>query len=183
MPEKPTILSKNIVAKSRLFCIESLDLKFSNGELRNYERLARANKGGAVLIVPMLDDNTVLLIREYAAGVHRYELGLPKGKTEADESALLAANRELQEEVGYGARQLKHLTTLSIAPGYLEHETDIVLAQDLYPQRLPGDEPEELQVIPWKLNAIGDLLATGECSEARSIAALFIVQEYFKSAS
>jgi ADP-ribose diphosphatase len=182
MAEKPTILNKTTIAKSRLFCIESLDIEFSNGELRNYERLARCNPGGnAVLIVPMLDNETVLLIREYSAGVHRYELGLPKGKTDSGESFLEAANRELKEEVGFGARSLYHLSTFSIAPSYLEHMTEIVIAQDLYAEKLEGDEPEELEVIPWKLSRINELLASGECTEARSIAALFMTVEYFKA--
>lgn len=181
MNEKPTILNKITIAKSRLFRIESLDIEFSNGELRNYERLARSGKGGAVLIVPMLDTETVLLIREYSAGVHRYELGLPKGKTDAGESFLEAANRELKEEVGFGARNLHHLSSFSIAPSYLEHMTEIVIAQDLYPEKLEGDEPEELEVVPWKLSHINELLATGECTEARSIAALFMTVEFFKT--
>ncbi|UOA09750.1 ADP compounds hydrolase NudE [Methylobacter sp. S3L5C] len=180
MPEKPTILNKTTIAKSRLFRIESLDIKFSNGELRNYERLARGRPGGAVLIVPMLDSETVLLIREYSAGVHRYEVGLPKGKTDEGESFLEAANRELKEEVGFGARKLHHLSSLSLAPSYLEHTTEIVIAQDLYAEKLLGDEPEELEVIPWKINNINALLATGKCTEARSIAALFMTIEYFK---
>ena len=116
MTKKPTILNKTTIATSRLFRIESLDIEFSNGAQRNYERLARSNPGGAVLIVPMLDSDTVLLIREYSAGVHRYELGLPKGKTDAGESFLDAANRELKEEVGFGARSLHHLSSFSIAP-------------------------------------------------------------------
>ena len=181
MSEKPTILNKTTIATSRLFRIESLDIQFSNGQLRNYERLARGNPSGAVLIVPMLDIDTVLLIREYSAGVHRYEVGLPKGKTDKGESFLDAANRELKEEVGYGARKLHHLSSFSLAPSYLEHTTEIVIAQDLYAEKLPGDEPEELEVIPWKLSKINDLLTTGECTEARSIAALFMTLEYFKS--
>jgi ADP-ribose diphosphatase len=180
MPEKPTILNKTIIAKSRLFRIESLDIQFSNGVRRNYERLARGKPGGAVLIVPMLDIETVLLIREYSAGVHRYEVGLPKGKTDAGESFMEAANRELKEEVGFGARKLHHLSSFSLAPSYLEHTTEIVIAQDLYAEKLPGDEPEELEIIPWKLNKINDLLSTGKCTEARSIAALFMTLEYFK---
>ncbi len=181
MTKKPTILNKTTIATSRLFRIESLDIEFSNGAQRNYERLARSNPGGAVLIVPMLDSDTVLLIREYSAGVHRYELGLPKGKTDAGESFLDAANRELKEEVGFGARSLHHLSSFSIAPSYLEHMTEIVIAQDLYAEKLEGDEPEELEVIPWKLSRINQLLATGECTEARSIAALFMTLEYFKA--
>jgi ADP-ribose diphosphatase len=181
MPKKPTILNRTTIAKSRLFRIESLDIQFSNGELRNYERLARGTPGGAVLIVPMLDVETVLLIREYSAGVHRYEVGLPKGKTDAGESFLEAANRELKEEVGFGARKLHHLSSLSLAPSYLEHATEIVIAQDLYAEKLPGDEPEELEVIQFKLCKINDLLASGECTEARSIAALFMTVEYLKT--
>ena len=180
MSDKPTILNKTTIAKSRLFRIESLDIQFSNGERRNYERLARGNPGGAVLIVPMLDIETVLLIREYSAGVHRYEVGLPKGKTDAGESFFEAANRELKEEVGYGARHLHHLSSFSIAPSYLEHMTEIIIATDLYPEKLDGDEPEELEVVPWLLSDINGLLATGECTEARSIAALFMAFEYQK---
>lgn len=183
MQKKPTILNREIVAQSRLFRIEAQDLEFSNGEMRQFERLLRGGSGGAVLIVPMLDNNTVLLVREYAAGVERYELGLPKGRTEAGEDKLAAANRELQEEVGYGARSLEHITSVSIAPGYLEHMTDIILAQDLYPQRLPGDEPEPLEVVPWRLDNLTALFSRDECTEARSIAALFLIKEYLQNAS
>ena len=179
MPKKPTILSRETVASSRLFRIEALELEFSNGIRRSYERLARGKGShGAVLIVPMLDEETVLLIREYSAGVHRYELGLPKGKADDGETLLEAANRELKEEVGYGAKRLHHLSSFSLAPAYLEHTTEIIVAQDLYPERLTGDEPEELEVIPWQLNNINQLLLTGECTEARSIAALFMTLEY-----
>jgi len=140
-----------------------------------------ASPVGAVLIVPMLDIETVLLIREYSAGVHRYEVGLPKGKTDEGESFLEAANRELKEEVGFGARKLHHLSSFSLAPSYLEHTTEIVIAQDLYAEKLLGDEPEELEVIPWKISKINELLATGKCTEARSIAALFMTIEYLKT--
>src|SRR5690606_39648439 len=51
--------------------LERLDLEFGNGERRRYERL-HGRGHGAVAVVPMLDDDTVLLVREYAAGVHRY---------------------------------------------------------------------------------------------------------------
>ncbi|PKM11389.1 MAG: ADP compounds hydrolase NudE [Gammaproteobacteria bacterium HGW-Gammaproteobacteria-3] len=181
MHEKPTVLNKTVVAQSRLFRIESLDLEFSNGQQRNYERLARGNSGGAVLVVPLFDDDTVLLIREYAAGTHRYELGLPKGKIDAGESFMEAANRELKEEIGFGAKDLHHLSSFSLAPAYLEHMTEIIIARDLYQEKLPGDEPEELEVVPWKLDNIASLVASGECSEARSIAALFLTLEFLKT--
>jgi ADP-ribose diphosphatase len=181
MSQKPIILHRSIIARSRLFAIEAMQIQFSNGQLRDYERLKRSGSDGAVLIVPMLDNETVLLIKEYCAGVDRYEIGLPKGKVDAGETPLQAANRELKEEVGFGANKLHHLISLTLAPAYLEHAIDVVIAQDLYPEKLTGDEPEELEVIPWKLNQINELLATGECSEARTIAALYMSYEYLRS--
>jgi ADP-ribose diphosphatase len=182
MSKNPIILNKTTIATTRIFHVESLDIQFSNGEIRNYERLARKTNGGAVLIVPMLDNETVLLIKEYSAGVHRYEIGLPKGKVDPDETFLDAANRELKEEIGFGARKLYHLSTFSLAPSYLEHTTEIIIAQDLYLDKLTGDEPEELEVIPWKINKINELVANEICTEARSIAALFMTLEYLKKA-
>ena len=163
------------------FRMERLDLEFGNGERRHYERL-HSRGAGAVVVVPMLDADTVLLVREYAAGVHRYELGLVKGRIDTGETPLHAANRELQEEAGYGARTLDELRVLTLSPGYMSQQTHLVLARDLYPQRLPGDEPEELEVVPWKLSNLHELVLREDCSEGRSIAALFIAREWLRHA-
>lgn len=176
MPKKPETLHRQIVARSRLFRVEALGLRFSNGVEVEYERLT-SSTSGAVMIVPLLDNHTVLLIREYAAGTERYELALPKGLAEPGEDLLQAANRELQEEVGYAARRLTPLRKLSIAPGYMQHLTHVIVAEDLYPQRLQGDEPEPIEVVPWRLSELPALLESEECSEARSIAALYMVRD------
>ncbi|MBP3973578.1 ADP compounds hydrolase NudE [Pseudoxanthomonas spadix] len=157
--------------------IERLDLEFSNGERRQFER--QVSRGhGAVVVVPMLDHETVLLVREYAAGMHRYELGLVKGRMDAGETPIESANRELKEEAGYGARQLDVLRAMTLAPTYMNHQSWLVLARDLYPERLPGDEPEELEVVPWKLAALDQLMLREDFSEGRSLAALFIAREW-----
>lgn len=159
--------------------MERLDLEFGNGERRHYERL-HGRGHGAVAVVPMLDAQTVLLIREYAAGVHRYELGLVKGRMDAGESPEQAANRELMEEAGYGARDVRVLRSLTLAPTYMSHQTHLVLARDLYPQRLAGDEPEPPEVVPWKLAELGELVLREDFSEGRTIAGLFIVREWLQ---
>ncbi|OGI48813.1 MAG: ADP compounds hydrolase NudE [Candidatus Muproteobacteria bacterium RIFCSPHIGHO2_12_FULL_60_33] len=174
--KKPVITRTETIARTRLFRVEQVGLRFANGCEVNYERL-RSSPSGAVLVVPMLDDSTVLLIREYAAGVERYELALPKGIIEEGESPFAAANREIMEEVGYGARQLTHLKSVTLAPGYFSHATHVVLAQELYPERREGDEPEAIEVVPWSLDRLTELCAHEECTEARSIAALFLVRE------
>ena len=157
--------------------LEHLDLEFSNGERRRFERMVSRGHG-AVVVVPMLDEETVLLVREYAAGVHRYELGLVKGRIDAGETPEQAADRELKEEAGYGARRLDVLRAMTLAPTYMSHQSWLVLARDLYPERLAGDEPEELEVVPWKLTELDQLMLREDFSEGRSLAALFIAREW-----
>ncbi|NIJ68192.1 ADP compounds hydrolase NudE [Xanthomonas sp. 60] len=161
---------------------QELDLEFSNGERRRFQRLLSGGHG-AVVVVPLLDDETVLLVREYAAGVHRYELGLVKGRIDAGETPLQAADRELKEEAGYGARRLDVLRAMTLAPTYMSHQSHLVLARDLYPERLPGDEPEELEVVPWKLAELDALMLREDFSEGRSLAALFIAREWLQRPS
>lgn len=179
MRKKPEILATKTLAKTRLFHVQALDLRFSNGVETQYERL-KSGSAGAVLVVPILDAETVLLIREYVAGRECYELALPKGRIEPGEALLKAANREMMEEVGYGAQQLQHLKSVSLAPGSMTHMTHIVLAQDLYPQREEGDEPEALEVLEWSLNCLPELLEREDVTEARTIAALFMVRDLMK---
>ena len=159
--------------------VEHLDLEFSNGERRLFRRL-HGQGHGAVYVVPMLDADTVLLVREYAAGLHRYELGLVSGRIDPGETPVEAANRELQEEAGYAARDLRCLRMLSLAPRYMSHQAHLVVARDLYPQRLPGDEPEELERVPWKLDSLHELVLREDFSEGRAIAALFMAREWLR---
>ncbi|MHC1481408.1 ADP compounds hydrolase NudE [Frateuria aurantia] len=156
---------------------ELVDLEFSNGERRVYHRLS-SRGDGAVIIVPMQDAETVLLAREYAVGVERYLLGLPKGRLEPGETPEQGANRELKEELGFGASRLTVLHNLTLSPAYMTYQAHVVLAEDLYPERLQGDEPEELETVPWKLADLHTLIARDDVSEGRSIAALFIAREY-----
>ena len=179
MQQKPETLKITTFAKSRCFHVEQMDLRFSNGTEVQYERI-KSSPRGAVLIVPMLDANTVLLIREYAGGTDRYELGLAKGKIDAGESPEEAANREMMEEVGYAGKRFDRLPSMTIAPGYISHVSHPVLVRDLYPQTAEGDEPEPIEVVPWQLDRLDDLLMQDDFTEARSIAALYMARAFLK---
>lgn len=172
----PIITARKQVAKSRLFSIEQLDLTFSNGEQREYERMQGSGRG-AVMIVPMLDDETLLLVSEYCAGTNTYELGFPKGLIDPGEQPEQAANRELQEEIGFAAEQLIFVRKVKMAPAFFNASMDIYLAKGLYSSKLAGDEPEPLTVVKWPIADYQALLAREDFNEARSIAALMLVRD------
>ncbi|RBW45114.1 ADP compounds hydrolase NudE [Psychromonas sp. B3M02] len=178
-PTLPTILNKSVAACSRFFKIETLQLKFSNGEEREFERM-KSSTQGAVLVVPFYDDETILLIREYAAGTHSYELGFPKGLIDPGETPIQAANRELKEEVGFGAKDFTELRKVVMAPSYFSSEMTLFMAKDLYPERLIGDEPEPLEVIKWPISKVDELLNRDDFQEARCISALLWVMKNYR---
>lgn len=177
MRTKPVCKKRTVVATSRLFTIEEMHLEFSNGAKRVFERI-KGNRHGAVLVVAVTEDKALILVREYAAGIDAYELAFPKGVIDEGESSLDAANRELQEETGFAAKELNRIKTVTLAPGYFAATLDIVVAQNLYPSFLEGDEPEPPEVVKWPLNDLDALLERSDFSEARSIAALFLVKEW-----
>lgn len=74
----PIIQKTEVLAQSRFFKIEAMHLTFSNGEERVYERLPAVGEQG-VIVVAVNDNEELLLIREYAAGFHEFQLTLPKG--------------------------------------------------------------------------------------------------------
>ncbi len=176
MRKKPTLSNIQNIVTTRFFNIQSMEVEFSNGEQRQYERL-KPSGNGAVLVVPMLTDDTVLMIYEYSGGTDRYELALTKGKIDQGETPIEAANRELIEEIGYGANKLTFIKEMTIAPGYQSSITYIILAQDLYQDSAEGDEPEPLEVVEHQLSNLEALVYNEDLTEARSIAALYMVRD------
>lgn len=173
----PQIRAITPIIETGVFQIEAVDLQFHNGQRRSFERFVCWPEG-VIMVVPLLNSDTILLIREYCVGVHDYVLTLPKGKVDQGEKPFEAANRELQEEIGYGARQLHLLRTLTNSPSYSGTRMHIMVAQDLYPSRLIGDEPEPIEVVPWPIAKIPELIMRDEFSEGRAIAALYLAQLY-----
>ncbi|MFW6094495.1 MAG: ADP compounds hydrolase NudE [Pseudomonadota bacterium] len=171
----PEIKAVRQVARTRFFAVEELDLEFANGIRRTYERLPGVGTP-AVMVVAVDDDGELVLIREYCAGFHEVQLTLVKGAAEDGESLEQAANRELMEEAGFGARSVRFLKQLNLAPGHMGFTINVLLATDLYPARLPADEPEPPEVVRWPLSRLDELIHGDAFREARAIAALCLAR-------
>ena len=176
MTKSPQIRSTTTIAKSRLFEIEEVELHFSNGHQARYERLAGSASGG-VLVVPVTEDGMILVVREYAVGFERYELGFVKGRVESGESPQSAAAREMQEEIGFDAAEFRLLATVSLTPAYSSYRTFIFLAIGLYESSLKGDEPEELETEHWALSNLEHLRRRDDFTDARCLLATYLVHQ------
>ena len=170
----PKILSVKTVGNSRLFKTEEVKLEFENGEQVAFERLCGS---GAVMVIAV-HDNHVYLVSEYAVGVEKYLLGFVKGRLEQGENPREGANREIQEEIGFAANRLEYLRTVAVAPGYTNFHTHIVIASDLYPSRLAGDEPEQLRVEKVPLEELDSLLQRDDFIESRSLLGLYLLKDW-----
>lgn len=165
----PKILKKKSLFKTKLFNIEQADIEFED-EVLKYEIIS-GNNDGAVLVVPIIGSE-IIFIKEYAAAVDNYMITLPKGKIDKDESMYEAANRELQEEIGYKANNIKFIKKIYLAPGYIDHITYLMFAEGLQSSSLLGDEPEILEQIRVNKDELQKFLDESEIIDSRVYAAL-----------
>ncbi|KGQ70362.1 ADP-ribose diphosphatase [Chelonobacter oris] len=178
-PQKPEILSVSVAAKSRIFEIQAVELAFSNGEQRIFERFTPSNRC-AVMVVALEREN-LLLVNEYAVGTERYELGFVKGLMDNGETPEQSANRELQEEIGFRAGKLTLLRTVITSPGFMHNPMHIFLAEELSPSRLQGDEPEPLEIVRYPIQQLERLLQQDDFCEARNLTALYLLRDHLSA--
>ncbi len=175
----PTIKNRKNIATTKLFKIEELGINFSKDIDRKYEIISGTGTG-AVMVLPILNNN-LIFIKEYAAAIDDYSLTFPKGKIDNQEKILDAANRELQEEIGFKANKMINAYTLDLAPGYINHKTYIIIASELEPSKLRGDEPEELEIIRCPIASISAFLLKQKNIDSRVFAAIFVYLNFIKN--
>jgi ADP-ribose pyrophosphatase len=127
---------------------------------------------GAAAVVPLREDGTILLIRQYrhAAGGYIYEI--PAGKLDPGEDPLHCAARELKEEVGCRAGRLEHLLTFFTTPGFTDEIIHIYLATDLSPGTQALEHDEILEVVAMPLAEAIALVRGGAITDGKTIIGL-----------
>lgn len=127
---------------------------------------------GAAAVVPVKDDGTVVLIRQFrhAAGGFIYEI--PAGKLQPGEDPLRCASRELEEEVGYRASSFELLTSIFTAPGFADEVIHVYKATGLTTGRQQLDPDEVLDIIEMPLTEAVNKIEDGTIRDAKTIVGL-----------
>jgi ADP-ribose diphosphatase len=140
------------------------------------EPFIRASDG--VCIVPVNDAGEVLFISEPTIFNQQPVLFLPAGAVDTNEIPHEAANRELQEEIGFKSERLDFLHCFSPLSRHADWRAYTFLARDLIPSKLIGDKPYELPIIRIPLNGFEQLIRNGQLSDSTIIAALYMAQRF-----
>ena len=131
-----------------------------------------------VLVVALSEQGEVLLIKEPSPAFNAQTFVLPGGCAEDGEEFSLAANRELQEEVGFRATMLNYLGELRPFSKYLAVRSHVYLARHLTPSELPRDEDYDIEVSRVSLDGFEALIGDGRLLDARVIAALYLARAF-----
>ncbi len=135
---------------------------------------------GAVSAVPLHEDGTVTLVRQYRAALDADLLEIPAGKRDRpDEDPAATAGRELIEEVGLAASRLDLLAEFHNSPGFSDEHSFVYLATGLVPvdNDLQGPEEEALEVVTFALAEVPQLISSGRLTDAKSIIGLTLAMQ------
>jgi ADP-ribose pyrophosphatase len=133
---------------------------------------------GAVMIVPIADDGSLIVERQHRYPLDRVLLEFPAGKLDPDETTLHCAQRELREETGFRAREWAYAGRMHNAPAYSNEFIEIWLARGLMagPQEL--DDGEFLEVLAVAEPALLEQAASGELTDAKTLVGLLKLQQW-----
>ena len=122
----------------------------------------------------------MILVRQYRKPADQELLEVPAGGVEAGENSREAVLRELAEETGYTADNLRHLSSFWTTPGFCTELMHAYLGTGLRPGTLEPDDDERIQVVNVPLDTIPDMIRSGEIKDAKSIASLLMVLQLYR---
>lgn len=137
-----------------------------------YERDVIVHPGSAV-IIPLFDDGTVALVRQYRHPAGKYLLEIPAGSLDSpDEDPLEGAKRELEEEIGFRAGKVTKLAEFYVSPGFLTEKMHVFVATDMVETQQNLDHDEFVEVIRIPLETAVKMARSGEIEDAKTIIGL-----------
>ena len=157
------------IYKGRVVTLNIETVALPNGVTVDLETIRHP---GASAVVPLKDDGTVVLIRQFrhAAGGYIYEI--PAGKLNPGEDPLSCAARELEEEIGYRASSFTLLSSILTAPGFADEVIHVYKATGLIPGRQQLDRDEVLEVIEMPLAEAIRKIEDGTIRDSKTIVGL-----------
>ncbi len=143
--EEKTIGSQAIY-NGKIISLKVDDVTLPNGEVSKREIV---NHPGAVAVIAITDEGKLIVVEQYRKALERSIIEIPAGKLEPGEEPAITAARELEEETGYGCKELTYLQSFATSPGFADEIIHLFVARGLYEieERAAMDEDEFIELM------------------------------------
>jgi ADP-ribose pyrophosphatase len=169
------LIRSEVLLQGRVFKIRRDEVEMPDGRETKFDIVEH---GGSVIIIPIDHEGNLLFVRQhrYAVGVDLLEL--PAGTRDGEEPFADCAAREVREETGMEAGNLKKVGEFYLAPGYSTEYMEVFLATDLRENPLDADEDEFLTLVKIPMKEAYAMAARGDMPDSKSLAALLLARPY-----
>lgn len=162
-------LEEKIVYRGEYLEIYNVKVKLPSGEIVYRDIIKHP---GATAIIPFIDKENVVLVKQFRKAINKVQLEIPAGKMEKGEDPLECAKRELEEETGYKAGKMTYLGNIATAPGFCDEIIHIFKADDLTLGNKGGDDDEFIELEIISLDEMKNRIKSGEIIDTKTISSL-----------
>ena len=167
------LLKRNYVHRGRVL---NLSLSRFVSEAKGEIEIEIVHHNGGAGTLPVFEDGTVALVRQWRYPLGKYSLEIAAGRIEPGHTPEETAARELEEEMGLRAREFQRIGGFNVAPGYCEERIFVYLAKGLEPCEQSLDDDEEIEVVRMPFDEALAMVQNGEIDDAKSIITLLIAR-------
>lgn len=168
--EAPEVLESKEIFRGKVFDV-SVDT-VREGEMTYVREVVR--HPGSAVIVPVFDDGTLALVRQYRHPAVKYLLEVPAGSLSAPEPPEEGAARELEEELGVVAGKLEKLSEFFVSPGFVEEKMWLYLATELTETAQRLDDDEVIEIVRVSFRRAFEMIEDGEIEDAKTIIGIML---------
>jgi ADP-ribose pyrophosphatase len=172
---KPELVKNEQIYDGKIFDVSLATVR--EGEI-TYQREIVAHHGSAV-IVPVFEDLTVALVKQYRHAAGKYLLEIPAGSLKKGEDPRRGAARELEEEIGVRAAKVEKLAEFYVSPGFLSEKMHVFLATEFTEVGQNLEEDELISIERYDFPTVYQMIAAGEFEDAKTIIGLIFAGARF----
>lgn len=166
------LVKRDIVYKGRIFDVAEDTIEVEEGKTVKWDLVLH---NGAAAVVPITNNNEVILVKQYRNANDGEVLEIPAGKLEKNEDPYLCAIRELEEETGYQSRSIEKICSMFSAVGFSDEKLHLYLAKDLIPGKQHLDEDEYITLEKYPLHEAVEMIFNGKIQDSKTIAGILAV--------
>ena len=170
MSDTPEFIDSKKVFEGRVFNVTVDTVREGH---QTYQREV-VHHGGSAVILPVFDDGTIALVKQYRHPAVKYLLELPAGTLNDREAPEVGAARELEEELGLVAGRMEKLCEFFVSPGFLSEKMWLYLATDLQETEQRLEDDEAIEIVRMPIDRALQMITDNEIEDAKTIIGLLL---------